>query len=277
MAEEKGTFKGDMLDIIFANRNKSYGAYQLRRDYPKYLGRAMVFGLLLIALMFAFPYILSAVRDLVPKEKPVDVVAELGPPPDIDPNNPPPPPPPPPPTPPPPTRSTVKFVPPVIKKDVEVQEEEVKTIEELIDKKEDIGNEDKKGNDEAAPAIEENPSELQVIEEPKVVEEKTYEMFDIQKPPSFPGGEAELMKFLNKNIEYPALAKENNIQGVAVLTFVVNKDGSVSDVAIVKEIGGGCGKEAVRVVKMMPKWSAGEANGHPVKVRFTLPVRFRLD
>lgn len=277
MAEEKGTFTGDMLDIIFANRNKSYGAYQLRRDYPRYLGRAMVFGLLLIALMFAFPYILSAVRDLVPKEKPVDVVAELGPPPDIDPNNPPPPPPPPPPTPPPPTRSTVKFVPPVIKKDVEVQEEEVKTIEELIDKKEDIGNEDKKGNDEAAPAIEENPSELQVIEEPKVVEEKTYEMFDIQKPPSFPGGEAELMKFLNKNIEYPALAKENNIQGVAVLTFVVNKDGSVSDVAIVKEIGGGCGKEAVRVVKMMPKWSAGEANGHPVKVRFTLPVRFRLD
>ncbi len=277
MAEEKGTFTGDMLDIIFANRNKSYGAYQLRRDYPRYLGRAMVFGLLLIALMFAFPYILSAVRDLVPKEKPVDVVAELGPPPDIDPNNPPPPPPPPPPTPPPPTRSTVKFVPPVIKKDIEVQEEEVKTIEELIDKKEDIGNEDKKGNDEAAPAIEENPSELQVIEEPKVVEEKTYEMFDIQKPPSFPGGEAELMKFLNKNIEYPALAKENNIQGVAVLTFVVNKDGSVSDVAIVKEIGGGCGKEAVRVVKTMPKWSAGEANGHPVKVRFTLPVRFRLD
>lgn len=277
MAEEKGTFTGDMLDIIFANRNKSYGAYQLRRDYPKYLGRAMVFGLLLIALMFAFPYILSAVRDLVPKEKPVDVVAELGPPPDIDPNNPPPPPPPPPPTPPPPTRSTVKFVPPVIKKDIEVQEEEVKTIEELIDKKEDIGNEDKKGNDEAAPAIEENPSELQVIEEPKVVEDKTYEMFDIQKPPSFPGGEAELMKFLNKNIEYPALAKENNIQGVAVLTFVVNKDGSVSDVAIVKEIGGGCGKEAVRVVKTMPKWSAGEANGHPVKVRFTLPVRFRLD
>ena len=171
----------------------------------------------------------------------------------------------------------MKFVPPVIKKDIEVQEEEQKTVEELIDKKEDIGNEDKKGNDEAAPTIEENPSELQVIEEPKVVEEKTYEMFDIQKPPSFPGGEAELMKFLNKNIEYPALAKENNIQGVVALTFVVNKDGSVSDVAIVKEIGGGCGKEAVRVVKSMPKWSAGEANGHPVKVRFTLPVRFRLD
>ena len=278
MAEQKGTAtQGDMLDIIFANRNKAYGAYFLRRSYPKFLGRALISGLLLIFLFFALPVILSAVKGLIPKEKPVDVVAELGPPPDIDPNNPPPPPPPPPPTPPPPTRSTVKFVPPVIKKDEEVQEEEQKAVEELIEKKEDIGTEDKKGNDEAAPTIEENPSELQVIEEPKVVEEKTFEMFDIQKPPSFPGGEAELFKFLQKNIEYPALAKENNISGVVPLTFVVNKDGSVSDVQILRDIGGGCGKEAVRVVKAMPKWAPGEANGHAVKVRYTLPVRFKLE
>jgi protein TonB len=278
MAEEKGsTTYRDMLDIIFANRNKAYGAYQLRRAYNKYLGRALGLGLLLILFVFALPYIMSAVRGLVPKDKPVDVIAELGPPPDIDPNNPPPPPPPPPPTPPPPTRSTVKFVPPVVKKDEEVQEEEQKAVEELIEKKEDIGTEDKKGNDDAAPAIEENPSELQVIEEPKVVEDKTFEMFDIQKPPSFPGGEAELFKFLQKNIEYPALAKENNISGVVPLTFVVNKDGSVSDVQILRDIGGGCGKEAVRVVKAMPKWVPGEANGHAVKVRYTLPVRFKLE
>ncbi len=278
MAEEKGTTQyRDMLDIIFADRNKTYGAYQLRRAYTQYLGRALVIGLLLIGFFFALPIILSAVRGLVPKEKPIDVVAELGPPPDIDPNNPPPPPPPPPPTPPPPTRSTVKFVPPVIKKDEEVVDEKPPAVEELIEKKEDIGTEDKKGNDEAAPTIDENPSELQIIEEPKVVEEKTYELFDIQKPPSFPGGDGELMKFLAKNIEYPTLAKENNIQGVVALTFVVGKDGSVSDVQVVKDIGGGCGKEAVRVVKSMPKWVAGEANGNPVKVRFTLPVRFRLD
>ena len=85
------------------------------------------------------------------------------------------------------------------------------------------------------------------------------------------------MKFLSKNIEYPTLAKENNIQGVVALTFVVGKDGAVSDVQVVKDIGGGCGKEAVRVVKAMPKWVPGEANGNAVKVRFTLPVRFRLD
>lgn len=279
MAEEKGTtvVYRDMLDIIFANRNKAYGAYQLRRDYTKYLGRALAFGLLLILLFFSLPYILSAVRGLVPEDKPIDVVAELGPPPDINPDQPPPPPPPPPPTPPPPTRSTVKFVPPVIKKDEEVQEEKPPAVEELIEKKEDIGSENKEGNDDAPPAVDENPSELQVVEAPKPVEDKTYEMFDIQKPPSFPGGEKELLKFLSENIKYPPLARENNIQGTVALTFVVGKNGQVSDVQILKDIGGGCGKEAVRVVQSMPKWNPGEANGNPVKVRFTLPVRFRLE
>ena len=278
MAEEKGAGAyQDVLDIIFADRNKAYGAYQLRRNYPKTVGRALITGLLLLGFLFVLPNILDAVRDLAPKEKPIDVIAELGPPPDIDPNNPPPPPPPPPPTPPPPTRTTVKFVPPVIKKDDEVVDEKPPAVEELIEEKADIGTEDKQGNDEAAPTIDENPSELQIIEQPKVVEEKTYELFDIQKPPSFPGGDGELMKFLAKNIEYPTLAKENNSQGVVALTFVVGKDGSVTDVQVVKDIGGGCGKEAVRVVKSMPKWVAGEANGNPVKVRFTLPVRFRLD
>ena len=279
MAEEKSSvlpFR-DMLDIIFASRNKSYGAYQLRRSYPNYVVRALIFGLLLIAVLFLLPTFLNAISAFAEEDKPVDVVAELGPPPDIDPNNPPPPPPPPPPTPPPPTRSTVKFVPPIIKKDEEVQDEKPPAVEELVEKKEDIGTEDKQGNDEAAPTIEENPSEL-VVEAPvRVVEEKTYEMFDIQKPPSFPGGEKELLKFLAENIKYPPLARENNIQGNVALTFVVNKNGSVSDVTILRDIGGGCGKEAVRVVNSMPRWNPGEANGNPVKVRFTLPVRFKLE
>ena len=277
MADEKGATYRDMLDIIFANRNKAYGAYQLRRAYNKYLGRALGIGLLLIIFFFALPIILNAVRALVPQDKPIDVVAELGPPPDIDPNNPPPPPPPPPPTPPPPTRSTVQFVPPIVKKDEEVLDEEILTVEEVIETKADVGTENKEGNEDAAPSIDENPSELDIVEAPKQVEEKTYEMFDIQKPPSFPGGDGELLKYLASNIKYPPLARENNIQGSVVLTFVVSKDGGVRDVNIVKDIGGGCGKEAVRVVQSMPKWIPGEANGNAVKVRFTLPVRFKLE
>jgi periplasmic protein TonB len=278
MAQENSSAYKDMLDIIFANRNKSYGAYDLRRNYPKYVRNALIIGVLLIGFAFLLPYILSAVSELSKKEA-IDVTAELGPPPDIDPDNPPPPPPPPPPTPPPPTRTTVAFVPPVIKKDEEVVEEEPqKTIEELEEVKADIGKADVKGNDEAPPAIVENPSELEVVEVVKAPEpEKTYELFDIQKQPSFPGGEKELLKYLAENIKYPPLARENNIQGKVALTFVVNKDGSISDVSVLKDIGGGCGKEALRVVGSMPKWVPGEANGNPVKVRFTLPVQFRLE
>ncbi len=279
MAEERSTsIYRDMLDIVFADRNKAYGAYFLRRQYPKHLRRALLYALLLVASFVIVPFVMSAVKSLVPQDKPIDVVAELGPPPDIDPNTPPPPPPPPVETPPPPTRTTVKFVPPIVKKDIEVVEEKQIATDDLKDLDDDIGKENKEGNDDAPPAMLDNPSELKVVEEPKApVAEKTYEMFDIQKPPSFPGGEAELLKFLAENIKYPPLARENNIQGVVALTFVVNKHGSVSDVAIVKDIGGGCGKEAMRVAGSMPKWSPGEANGHPVKVRYTLPVRLRLE
>lgn len=278
MAEERSTSAyGDMLDIIFADRNKAYGAYQLRRAYAKYVGRALAIGLLLIALFFALPYIMNAVAGAM-KEKPVDVTAELGPPPDIDPNNPPPPPPPPPPTPPPPTRTTVAFVPPVIKKDIEVQEEEPpKTVEELEETKADIGADTKQGNDDAAPTIDENPSELAVVEEVKPEPEKEFQLFDVQKQPSFPGGEKEMFKFIQENLKYPPLARENNIQGRVAVSFVVNKDGSIGDVSILKDIGGGCGKEAARIVGSMPKWIPGEANGHPVKVRYTLPVQFKLE
>jgi len=277
MADEKSTtIYRDMLDIIFANRNKAYGAYQLRRDYPKYLGRALVIGLGLIILFFAAPLIMQAVGGLLPKEKPVDVVAELGPPPDIDPNNPPPPPPPPPPTPPPPTRSTVKFVPPVIKKDEEVAEEKQQDVDKILEENKDISSESKQGNDEAPPSDVAAPSLDPVIEAPKQVE-KTYEMFDIQKEPSFPGGLSEMYKWLNKNVEYPEMAKESGTSGQVVLTFVVGKDGGISDVVIVKDIGGGCGKSVKSTVEKMPKWSPGEANGHPVKVRYTLPFKFKLE
>lgn len=279
MAEDKSaTQYRDMLDIIFADRNKAYGAYQLRRSYTTYLMRAFGFGMLFLLVLFLLPRILGAVTEAMKKEKPVEVEIEMGAPPDLNAEAPPPPPPPPP-TPPPPTRTTVQFVPPVIKKDEEVQEEEPKkSIEELQDTKADIGKTDQKGNDEAPPETFDNPKELDAVEPAaKPQEEKVYETFDIQKLPSFPGGEAELQKFLRDNISYPAIARENNIQGTAALSFVVNKDGSISSVTILKDPGGGCGKEAVRVVGMMPKWAPGEANGNPVKVKFTLPVRFRLE
>lgn len=111
----------------------------------------------------------------------------------------------------------------------------------------------------------------------KTTEDKTFEMFDLEKHPVFPGGESAMMQYLGSNIEYPALARENGIQGTVVLTFIVDKDGSITEVTIIKDIGGGCGKESVRVVEAMPKWKPGEANGHPVRVRYTLPLKFKFE
>ena len=84
------------------------------------------------------------------------------------------------------------------------------------------------------------------------------------------------MKFITENIYYPEIARETSIQGTVAVSFVVGKDGKARDIKVIKDIGGGCGKEAVRVINKMPYWIPGEANGHVVSVRFTLPVRFRL-
>jgi periplasmic protein TonB len=265
----------DMLDIIFADKNKAYGAYRLRRDYPGYVGRALLLGVLIIGLLYAIPAIMAKVNATLDANRPIEVIAEMGPPPDIDPNKPPPPPPPKVETPPPPTRTTVKFVPPVVKKDIDVPKDIPPPPPDAI--KDDTGKETKKGTDDAPPAAVENPVEDVIVEakEAPKVDNTVYEF--VEKAASFPGGEAELAVWLSKNVKYPQFAQESNITGRVIVQFVVERDGSISDVKCVKDIGGGCGKEAERVVRSMPKWGAGEQNGRPVRCRFTLPVTFKLN
>ena len=112
-------------------------------------------------------------------------------------------------------------------------------------------------------------------EEEEVIEEEPVFVI-VESMPSFPGGARELMKYLNKNLRYPALAKETGIQGKVFITFVVEKDGSVTDVSVLRGIGGGCDKEAIRVVESMPNWIPGRQRNVLVRVRFNLPVKFRL-
>ncbi|TNE81992.1 MAG: energy transducer TonB [Bacteroidetes bacterium] len=95
--------------------------------------------------------------------------------------------------------------------------------------------------------------------------------------PQFPGGEAAMMLYIRKNIKYPPLAKENNIQGQVVISFVVEKDGSLSNIKIEKAPPYGLGEEAKRVIESMPRWTPGEQNFHPVRVRMNIPIKFRLD
>lgn len=106
-------------------------------------------------------------------------------------------------------------------------------------------------------------------------EEPIYDIFTVvDTEPQFPGGMDAMNKFLQDNIRYPRLALENNITGKVYVTFVVEKDGSISNPSLLRDVGGGCGQEAIRVVKMMPKWTPGMQGGKPVRVRFNLPVNF---
>ena len=110
-----------------------------------------------------------------------------------------------------------------------------------------------------------------------IIDEPTDEIFVVvENKPEFPGGTTALMKFLGDNIKYPVIAQENGIQGSVIINFVVERDGSISDVQIVRGQDPSLDKEAVRVIKTMPKWTPGEQGNKPVRVRFTLPVVFRL-
>lgn len=108
-------------------------------------------------------------------------------------------------------------------------------------------------------------------------DEKVYELFEIDKVPEFPGGNPAMLNFLAANIKYPEEAQQKKLEGVVAVTFVIDKDGSVIDAQIVKEIGSGCGAEAKRVIESMPHWSPAESKGRPVRSKYTLPVKYKLD
>jgi protein TonB len=108
-------------------------------------------------------------------------------------------------------------------------------------------------------------------------EEEVSQVFVIvESMPQFPGGDSARMQYLNENIKYPVMAREAGIQGTVYVTFVVEKDGSITDVRVLRGIGGGCDEEAVRVVQGMPRWIPGRQRNVPVRVQFNMPIRFVL-
>jgi protein TonB len=114
------------------------------------------------------------------------------------------------------------------------------------------------------------------VEEPEEEEEETQIFQVVETMPTFPGGDAARIKYLQNNLKYPTMARESGIQGKVFVTFVVEKDGSITDVKVLRGIGGGCDEEAVRVIKNMPKWKPGKQRGKPVRVQFNMPIVFKL-
>lgn len=251
-------------ELVFEDRNKAYGAYELRRNH----NRSVAFAVLITGATFLLAVSIPAIIDWINNkmeevEVPIDnTIVDLTAPPPIDESEPPPPPPPPP-----PVMETVKFTPPVVTDDEVVDEPPPIQTEETPQ----ISTETVEGTgDEIIIPEETGPGVVEaVVETPLTI---------VEQMPTFPGGEAEMMKYIQKNVSYPQMEKEGQIQGTCYVTFVVEKDGSITDVKVLRGVSGGpgCDKEAMRVVKSMPNWKAGKQNGREVRVQFNLPIKFIL-
>ena len=261
--------KPEWLDVVFHDRNKTYGAYELRKQNPKNTSKALIIGIAVFVFILSFQTILNFISGFIPKaqEKVKITNVVLQPPPPLDKTKPPPPPP----EPPKPKVDQVKFPPPVVKPDNEVKEQPP-TVKEL--EVADPGQKTVKGDPNADIKIDEPVGNSDVKQ---VTEEDPNKIFTaVEQEPKFPGGEDAFRNYLGKNIRYPAIAKENNVQGKVFLSFVVERDGTLTDLKVVRGIGSGCDDEAMRVLRNSPKWKPGIQNGRPVRVSYTIPISFAL-
>ena len=268
--------KDSWVELVFEGKNHSYGAYQLRKETGKRNLMAILVMFAIGVAIAAFVAIKGVVENAMKQDVAIEADVELAKLAEkkeakvekkeepkiekVEVEK---------------VKSSVKFVPPVIKKDDEVKpEEELKSQEELNKTNTAIGAFDVKGNDEAAGEV---LKAKEVIAQPEPPKEEETKVFDVvEQMPSFPGGPSALMQYLSSNIKYPVVAEENGVQGRVVCTFVVERDGSITDVRVIKSVDPSLDKEAVRVVKSMPKWIPGKQNGSAVRVKYTVPVTFRL-
>lgn len=262
-------------DLVFEGKNQAYGAYKLRKGTSKRNLWSIIIVLIAAVAIFSAIAIKNVIEanqkvavttavelskiDKTPKVEKKKVTPKIEQPKVVE-----------------KVKSSIKFTAPVIKKDSEVKpEEEMKTQEDLQKTKTTIGAFTVVGNDEIDGEVLKAKEEIAQPEPPKNEEEN--KVFDaVEEQPSFPGGQGALMAWLNDNIKYPVVAAENGIQGKVIVQFVVGKNGSISNVKVLRSVDPSLDKEAVRVVSNMPNWTPGKQNGASVNVRFTLPVTFRL-
>ena len=270
------------VDMVFAGKNKEYGAYQLRKGTSGRNIKSLLILVIAAALVGGFlawkvieqkqaeeqqAYMeameLAKLQQQAKKEekkkepvKPkVEMKKEI-----------------------PVARETQKFTAPVIKKDELVKEEnQVKQMDKLDDKVA-VSTENKEGvKDRTVEAVRNDIAVAAPPPPPAPKPEVSNKVFDVvEEMPSFPGGQGALMSFLNSNIKYPVVAQENGVQGRVIVGFVVERDGSITDVKVMRSVDPSLDREAQRVIKAMPKWKPGKQNGSAVRVKYTVPVVFRL-
>jgi protein TonB len=252
---------GGRNEIVFANRNKDYGAYVIRKFYDNRVIRAFVISIAGVVLFISVPLIIEAIRGKMDNMKKAtqEVVVDLTAPPPVDPAEPPPPPPPPPP----PVQQTIKFVPPVVV-DKPVEEEAPPPQEKLEEVAAGVETQEGTGEEIAPPP--------EVVADPDAGKIFTV----VEEMPKFPGGDDALMRYL-ASCKYPPMAKENDIEGTVFITFVVDKTGKPGDFKVARSGGSPLLDDAaLNHVKNMAAWSPGKQNGRAVNVQFTVPIKFKL-
>ena len=267
----------EWTDLVFEGRNQAYGAYKLRKGTAK----RNVWALIIVGLAAALLYLGLQLQKMaeankkventqavelaklntekkeakvekkeIIKQEPEKVVEQV--------------------------KSSVKFTAPIIKKDSEVKEEDEIKLDEVQKSDKAVGAFTVEGNDEVGGAVLKAKEDIAAPEPPKHVVEETKIFTVVEQLPMFPGGDGALMGYLRDNIHYPTVAAENGVQGRVVVGFVVERDGSITDVNILRGVDPSLDREAMRVVKSMPKWTPGKQNGSAVRVKYQVPVSFRL-
>ena len=269
------------VDLVFAGKNQGYGAYKLRKGTSGRNIKALVILIIAAALVGGFlawkviqqknaeqqqAYMeamqLAQLQQEAKKQektKQEQVKPKVEPKKEI-----------------PVARETQKFVAPVIKKDELVKETNQMKQMDQLDAKIAVGTETHEGaKDRTIEAVRNDIAVATPPPAPK--EEVTQKVFDVvEVMPSFPGGQGALIQYLNSHVKYPVVAQENGIQGRVTISFVVERDGSITDVKVARSVDPSLDKEAARVVSSMPRWTPGKQNGSAVRVKFNVPVVFKL-
>ena len=268
------------VEMVFAGKNKEYGAYQLRKGTSRRNITALLILLIAAGLIggalaykvhmqkldeerqaYMEQLELSKLQEQAKKEKKEEPIikAKIEPKKVVE-----------------QVRETQKFTAPEIKKDELVNEENQVKDQVDLDEKVAVGTKDQEGTKDRTDVAIRNDIAVNTneSEEKKEVANKVFDV--VEQMPSFPGGNEALMKFLQENVKYPVVAQENGVQGRVVVSFVVERDGSITDVKVVRSVDPSLDKEATRVVKSMPHWIPGKQNGAAVRVKYNVPVSFRL-
>ncbi len=281
MSKDVDLSSKEWRDLIFEGKNKEYGAYEMRAKSDARHNRAMLVIIIVIAAVALLAMLVNTViekaaarpedqteqamvemateeaQEEEPQEEEQQRVEEQIP--EVLPEE---------------VLNTMKATELKITADAEVKEE-IKSQDEMKESTTAVGASDfDKGTDDLN-VVREHKDEVVVEEKKEPVDDN--KVFDVvEQNPVFPGGEAALLKYVAEHIRYPAMAQENNIQGRVVVQFVVTKTGSIGQVKVVRSKDPDLDKEAVRVVKSLPKFTPGKMNGHAVNVWYTLPINFKL-